>query len=185
MIEEVFANNGHILFFKKTQAVEKSKEGNTKSNEASNEKNTIALFVPINQPYSFTPQQTKLLKILNMTPQSKYFKLTLRLDNNPDSISIKPRTLVSTLKYLASMIEGVPQDASIQAMQPLLAKNFMTIKTSKDEPKEQHTQIKHNGLWYYIDNTDTQSKITFESLELMFDITRIIPKNNSTVLISN
>jgi len=120
-----------------------------------------------------------------MTSQNKYFKFSLRINNDLNTVNIVPRTLVSTLQYLSNMIEGVQQQASVQAMQSLLEKKFITIKTSKSEPTDAYVRVKNHGLWYYIDNTDTQSKITFESLELMFDITRIVPKNNSTVLISN
>ncbi len=173
MIQEVFANNGHILFFKR---IDESKQSSLKN---------IALYVPIKQPYRFTQKQLELLKSLKMNPKSKHFKLSLNLDREPNTIAITPRTLVSTLHYLSNMIEGAPHPASIQSMQALLSKNFITIKTSQGKPENPFIAVQQHNLWYYIDNNDIQSKTTFESLELLFDITRIIPKNNSTVLISN
>ncbi len=177
-IQEVYANNGHRLYFNKISAT-------TNQNQSKQAKESTALVIPISNTFSFNQKQLNLLKPLKIDNNSKSIKLSLSLDHIPNTIEITPRTLVSTLKYLSNMIEDVPHHPTIKTIQPIISRNFFSIKTCKKEPDEAYVAIKKQGIWYYISNDDEYSKQTFEALELLFNITRIIPKNSSTVLISN
>ncbi len=178
LAQEIYANNGHVLFFRKLDTPSSTNRKNSNAG--------MALFIPINQPFHFTPKQRALLKTLKIDPNSKHLKLlTPDIADEPNTIAIIPRTLVSTLKYLASMIQGVPQSQSVDSMQALLSQNFFTIHTSKKKPEHAYLSLEKDDRCYYILNDDAATKTTFEALELLFDITRIIPANPSTVLISN
>ena len=177
-IQEVYANNGHRLYFKEVTTT-------TKQEKKDQLVKAIVLIIPIANSFTFNQQQLKLLKPLNIDNDSKDIKLSLSIDRIPNTITITPRTLVSTLKYLSTMIKNVPQHPSIQSIQALTSKNFFSIRTSHTEPKNTYLAIKKDDLWYFIPQDDEYSKETFEALELLFNITRIIPQNNSTVLISS
>ena len=177
IIQEVYANNGHRLYFKKITP--------TQPEDLKQQRESIALIIPISDNFTFTQRQLSLLKPLNIDNNSENIKLTLSIARISDTISITPRTLVSTLKYLSTMIEDVPHSHAIASIQPIISKNFFSIKTSQDEPKKAYASVEKEGTWYYISNDDEYSKQTFEALELLFNITRIVPQNSSTVLISN
>ena len=179
LLQSVYAENGHQLFFQSRVT-----DPNKTDRWASKYDRFFTMIIPIKQPAHFTQQELKLLQPLHIDNTSKVIQFAQVTHLGDDMIGIKSRTLVSTLKYLSSLIKDVPQSASISQIQSLLSRNFFSIYSSKQRPENSYLSIKHDGLWFYIKDNDTASKETFEALELLFNITRIVPQSNSTVLVS-
>ena len=179
LLQAVYAENGHRLFFR--SRVTDPNKTDTRQSEVNK---FYTMIIPIKQPAHFTQQELKLLQPLHIDNTSKAIQFSQNTHPQNDMIDIKSRTLVSTLKYLSSLIKDVPQSASISQIQPLLSRNFFSIYSSKQRPENSYLSIKNDDLWFYIKNDDTASKETFEALELLFNITRIVPQSNSTVLVS-
>jgi hypothetical protein len=185
LAQSIFADNGHRLHLRKTKSAEQSSNTPNKTKAADTASHYI-LVIPVSDTFTFTAEQTKLLRSLNINGRPKEITIVdHRLYQTPNTIEAIPRTTISTLKYLSTMIKGVPQPANIEKLQTLLSKDFFTIYTSKEEPNDAYLMVHKNNLWFYIKANDAKSKETFEALELLFNVTRITPESSTPMLVVN
>lgn len=89
-------------------------------------------------------------------------------DLDPAAIWVTPRSMADAIN-LASQFVEIPQDHAVlvQPIKSISADGLVlppvVIRSSKDEPPHPY-RIQHRGYWFYVDDTDLESKIFLEVL---------------------
>lgn len=92
-----------------------------------------------------------------------------------DGIAISTRSIYDLIEILSASI-NIPQDHASRG----LALNFpklglagkdIHIYTSKDKPKNAEVAVKHRGYWFYLDETDTNTKLFYRLVRTLWSIT--------------
>jgi hypothetical protein len=91
-----------------------------------------------------------------------------------DGISISTRSTFDLIEILRAAIE-IPQEhagAGLARNYPTtgLAGKNLHIHASKDEPKRAAVAAKHRGYWFYIDETDMQTKLFYVATRTLWSI---------------
>ncbi len=129
------------------------------------------------------PETLKLVEMLRLTPNKIDYPLVLNdIDHNPNIVSIRTRSVMGVLYLLSQSVE-IPQehvrkgkvtttkyaDGSPFYWSDLFS-NFFQIKSSSEEPTDAFVSIKYRGSWFYIDDTDVESKRTYSLFSQIFAI---------------
>jgi hypothetical protein len=142
------------------------------------------LVVEITPGAELSPEVTELIALLNLVPgQMRYEVVTAaRGDVDPARFPKAPspvvrvvtRSSAQVLFYLANGVEVPPQhieaglvhlpvDAEGRPVGPEVTRGLFRVQTSKGlkPPKSAYVAVKYRGQWFYIDDSDQQSKATF------------------------
>jgi hypothetical protein len=127
---------------------------------------------------------TELIGLLNLVPGQMRYELVAaaRGDVDPARFPKAPspvlravtRSSAQVLFYLANGVEVPPQhietglvhlpvDAEGRPVGPEVTSGLFRVQTSKGHkpPKSAYVAVKYRGVWFYIDDSDQQSKATF------------------------
>jgi hypothetical protein len=128
-------------------------------------------------PEESTEIATELRGILGLEHRQE----RLRLSNRPtrggeDELSLQTRSLLATMFALSESFEP-PADhvktgqvlEGMPAQQNAAAK-WLTIRSSRLPVTDAFVQVRHNGYWFYIPQTDFRSKRTFALLTYLFSL---------------
>ena len=91
-----------------------------------------------------------------------------------DGMAISTRSTVDLIQILTAAIE-VPQEHASAGMAinyptlGLAGKNIH-IHSSKDKPDRAAVAVKHRGYWFYIDDTDMQTKLFYKELRSIWSL---------------
>jgi len=147
----------------------------------SSDDNTTILELMIGRGEQKTPAVEQLFKLLNLNPDKKRFQLLMRIDQiGQDKIYVVPRSMMACLFYVSQSVE-VPQK-DIDAGRVTVTRypdgrvfdwnevtgNLMRIRCSKFPPRNTYMKIFYRGTWFYIDDSDLESKSTFSLLMQLF-----------------
>lgn len=103
-------------------------------------------------------------------------------ENVPNRIKIKPRTLLGSLFYLSQAID-IPEehieeglvtmtccaDGSYFNWEALSGRN-MVIRSSRANPRNAAVKVCYRDYWYYIEDSDLNSKSSFLLLSMLFNL---------------
>ncbi len=131
----------------------------------------------------------KLVPILGLKPGVSVFDLTVGAmhqmrdaagPGEQEQITVAPRSLMGILFYLSHAIE-VPRShrecGLVTATRDLHGEPFdwsdvtgdlLRVSSQKNPPKRAAVAVKYRGSWFYIDDTDLNSKSTFSLLAQLF-----------------
>jgi hypothetical protein len=89
-------------------------------------------------------------------------------------LAISTRSTFDLIQILRAAVE-VPKahaDAGVAISYPAMgpAGNNIRIHASKDEPKRAAVAVKHRGYWFYIDETDADTKLFYLTLRAVWDV---------------
>jgi len=129
------------------------------------------------------PGTQKLVKMLRLTPgKAAYFIRMNEIDHEPDLIRIRTRSVMGLLYYLSQSIEVPQEDVRKGKLTTTkctdgspfdwsdLFSNLFQIKSSSEKPSDAFVSIKYRGSWFYIDDTDVESKRTYALFSQIFAI---------------
>ncbi len=129
------------------------------------------------------PETLKLVEMLRITPgKTDYPILRNEMDHNPNQVRIRTRSVMGLLYYLSQSVE-VPQVDVLKGKltttkyadgHPFywsdLFNNLFQIKSSSEKPSDPFVSMKYRGSWFYIDDTDVESKRTYSLFRQIFAI---------------
>ncbi|MBC8549831.1 MAG: hypothetical protein H8D23_09275 [Candidatus Brocadiales bacterium] len=129
------------------------------------------------------PETLKLVEMLRLTPNKTAYPVVMNvMDHNPNRISIRTRSVMGILYLLSQSVE-VPQEdvrkgkvttTKYEDGRPFywsdLFSNFFQIKSSSVKPSDPYISMKYRGSWFYLDDTDVESKRTYALFRQIFAI---------------
>lgn len=82
------------------------------------------------------------------------------------------RSLYSALFYLANAVDVPPQDTSAARGRGPGGpdENLFRVRTSASEPAAAAVKVRYRGAWFYISDTDADSKVTFALLSMLLTL---------------
>ena len=121
------------------------------------------------------PEAERLAKLLSgARAVNGNFVLNMELGFNLcGRIGVMPRSILSCMYYLSESVELPKEDVdkgivdvTINPQGELfdwkeVLHGLMHIRSSRLEPRDAYVKVKYRNYWYYIDNTDLESKKTF------------------------
>ncbi len=127
------------------------------------------------------PETKELLRLLGLRPGRTFYPLTTDFTNKDDvSLRVETRALIGVLFYLSHGVEVPPEDEAagkVTVTKDREGKRFdwssmlgsiFTVKVSSSFPKEAAVAVHYRGKWFYIDDSDLESKSTFMFLNQLF-----------------
>jgi hypothetical protein len=129
------------------------------------------------------PETYELVEMLRLTPNKTDYPIVMNhMDHNPNYVRIRTRSVMGIL-YLLSQSVDVPQEDVRKGKltttkyadgRPFywsdLFSNLFQIKSSSERPSDAFVSIKYRGSWFYIDDTDVESKRTYALFSQIFAI---------------
>jgi hypothetical protein len=142
------------------------------------------LVVEITPGAEQSPEVTELIGLLHLVPGRMRYELVMaaRGDVDPARFPTPPspvlrvvtRSSAQVLFYLANGVEvppkqveaglvHLPVDAEGRPVGPEVTRGLFQVRTCKglEPPKSAYVAVKYRGWWYYLDDSDQQSKATF------------------------
>ena len=125
----------------------------------------------------------KLAEMLRLTPGKTEYPIRMNdVDHNPNLVRLRTRSVMGILYLLSQSVE-VPQEdvrrgklttTKYEDGRPFnwsnLFGDLFQIKSSPDKPSDAFVSIKYRGHWFYIDDTDVESKRTYALFSQIFAI---------------
>jgi hypothetical protein len=126
---------------------------------------------------------TEVREILGLDPEISVFHLVhLKLSLARDEIALAGRSLMGVLFFLSQAVEVPPRDETARRVtvavdpngQPLdwnqITGGLIHIRTSDSPPETAAMRVHYRGAWFYIEDSDLQSKTTFLLLSQLFSL---------------
>ncbi len=125
----------------------------------------------------------KLVEMLRLTSGKTEYPIRMNdVDHNPNLIRLRTRSVMGILYLLSQSVE-VPQEdvrrgklttTKYEDGLPFnwgdLFSDLFQIKSSSEKPSDAFVSIKYRGHWFYIDDTDVESKRTYALFSQIFAI---------------
>ena len=125
----------------------------------------------------------KLVEMLRLTPGRAEYPIRMNdVDHNPNLIRLRTRSVMGILYLLSQSVEVPQEDVEKGKLtttkyadgRPFYWSNLFSslfqIKSSSDKPSDAFVSIKYRGSWFYIDDTDVESKRTYALFSQIFAI---------------
>ncbi len=124
------------------------------------------------------PRYAQLIELLGLDPSVGRYRIVFGLgDSDPDEITIQTRSLIGTLREIASRIpvpESDIEEGRTYAPPPALEGAAGQIQLGIDHqmlpPFDAFVAIRYDDDWFWIPNDDYQAKATFTMLMLLFNL---------------
>jgi hypothetical protein len=121
--------------------------------------------------------------MLRLTPgKINYPIIRNDIDHNPNLVRLRTRSVMGILYLLSQSVEAPQEDVRKGKLtttkyadgRPFywsdLFSNLFQIKSSSEKPSDAFVRIKYRGSWFYIDDTDVESKRTYALFSQIFAI---------------
>ncbi len=151
------------------------------------------------------PRKNRLDQLLKLDPKKLNFEIKLANENElyysatderGQSLYLKTRTVLSVMRYLSEAVNTPEEHINTGAVRVTLDENsnrfdwsqmlgdIFRINTSDKMPQGASVAVKHKNNWFYIDNSDLDTKSTFGLLVNIFHLqTSGIPGTNPVLTI--
>jgi len=136
------------------------------------------------------PEGQSLVELLRLTPGNNRYEVTTEAlglatdtdDSQYDRLTIVTRSLIGTMFYLSHAIDIPGRHASsgiVTVTHNALGDPFdwsqvlgdvLNVHSSLMPPTRPAVKVRYQNYWFYIDDTDTNSKATFALLAQLFDL---------------
>jgi hypothetical protein len=124
------------------------------------------------------PRYAQLIELLGLDPSVGRYRIVFGLgDSGPDEITIQTRSMIQTLREIASRIP-VPksdiEDGRTYAPPPAIDGSAEQIQLGVDHqmlpPFDAFVAIRYDDDWFWVPNDDYQAKATFTMLMLLYNL---------------
>ncbi len=129
------------------------------------------------------PETHKLLEMLRLTHGRTEYPIRMNdIDHNPNLIRLRTRSVMGILYLLSQSVETPEEDVRNGKLTTTkyedglpfnwsdLFSNLFQIKSTSEKPSDAFVSIKYRGSWFYIDDTDVESKRTYALFSQIFAI---------------
>ncbi|MEM8783443.1 MAG: hypothetical protein AAGE65_11390 [Planctomycetota bacterium] len=125
----------------------------------------------------------RVLRALRLEAKSPLFDIGQATDpgsENRTSIAVVTRSLMSTMFFLSQGVHVPDRDLEAGRVavtrdpdghpipQGAETKGLFTVRHANRPPADAYAAVRHRGRWFYIDDTDLQTKTTFALLSQLF-----------------
>jgi hypothetical protein len=137
----------------------------------------------------------KLASLLNLSPESLEYELLLSSgDDNPAQLRLETRSFMGVMYFLSQSVEIPPSDIELGKVRITLDESgnafswsditgdLMNIKSASSRPEKAAATVEYRGSWFYIDDSDLQSKSTFQLLGQLFALQSKAGTTNAPIL---
>ncbi|MCK5571431.1 MAG: hypothetical protein KAJ12_01665 [Bacteroidetes bacterium] len=119
------------------------------------------------------PETQELVELLSLTPGRRYYEIVSRVGQvNPDQISIVPRSVTAAMYYASQAVEVQQEDEEkgrVTVTMDAQGNRFDWKEVTGDffrvqsgsKPTDAYVSINYRGHWFFISDTDLDSKSTF------------------------
>lgn len=127
------------------------------------------------------PEAVRLRQLLGLNPDLDEYSLKVGIGRIDDAtITIFPRSMVSTLSFLAQSVMVPEADADAGLVTTTRDSNgaafdwgkifdpLIRVRTAEARPLFGHATVNYRGRWFYIDDRDLTAKSTFSLLSQLF-----------------
>ena len=141
------------------------------------------LKVRFGQRDALTKDVARLKELLDLSPALNEFTVQGNVAGEPGtSISVLPRSLMSIMVYLSLAVDVPPADLQAGRVRTtrneegdpfdwaLVTAGLFRVRTSSSAPADAFVRVRYRGSWFYIDDSDLDSKATFTLLEHLFNL---------------
>ena len=113
-------------------------------------------------------------KSLGLDPDQNTYRLTARLTKrDPDEITVHPRSLIGVMSFLSRGVE-IPaahlKEGRVVDMGSWGDMVSFRILSSRDRPGNVFVAVRYQDYWFYIENSDHESKRAFGLLIYLFQL---------------
>ena len=150
---------------------------------ASQQKGSDELVIFIRPEAKASAEFRNLTRILRLDPESGHYRMRIGLTGGGgDEMVIETRSILSTMFYLGQGIKipapsrngemvNVSLDNNAQAFDwDELYDDLISFRSSKEKPTDPYTSVRYGGYWYFIDNSDQESKETLTMLSIVLTL---------------
>jgi len=144
---------------------------------------TVLLYVRSNPDSSVDPAAVTVRTMLDLDPHAASYRLIPSyVRERNDEIAMMGRSLLSVMFYLAQGVEVPPADAAEGKVtvtrtdegKPfdwnLVIGRIFRVRASATEPTNAYVRVFYRDSWFYIVDSDLNSKSTFNLLTLLFNL---------------
>jgi hypothetical protein len=127
-----------------------------------------------------SPELLELTELLGLTPGRRRYHIENKATKHPETIGIVTRSLMGSLFYVSHGVDVTDEDNALGRIRvtrtpdgeefdwSLLSRGLLKIRSHDDEPEDAATRIPYRGSWFYIADSDFDSKATFTLLAQLF-----------------
>ena len=129
-------------------------------------------------------EQSKRLKgLLGLRSDlNEFFLTTNPTYRSAREIGILPRALIGVMSYLSQGVEPPPQDVEAGKVTvtryrdgtefgwPVLTGGLFRVASNDKVPNDAFVRVEYRGTWFYIDDSDLNTKSTFNLLDQLFQL---------------
>lgn len=138
------------------------------------------LTLMVDNSHGEPPELTELNTIFGLPAHNNKWVLTTAPDKDESTLTIQTRSLLGMMYYLSHAIETprsdrekgyvttTKTDAGTSFDWNNLTGDLLRVRSQATEPVRPAVAVPHEGNWYYIDNSDLDSKSTFSLLGQIF-----------------
>jgi hypothetical protein len=125
------------------------------------------------------PETRELVEILGLVPGREHYEIVSRVGPpDPERISVIPRSVPAAMFYASQSVEVPPRDeeegrvtvtrdaAGGRFDWSRLTGSLIRVRSGAT-PRAAHVAVKYRGHWFYIDDSDLESKTTFALLNVV------------------
>jgi len=141
--------------------------------------NELEFVIAKNVPPQHQALEVELRTMLGLDPIKTRFRITSRTTGlRSDEISIQTRSLLATMLFLSKGVDVPSVDLTERHVYPVSTESAnpqesivpLHVRPSQTPPEEAFVAAEHRGNWFYVDNSDTQSKRMFTLLMFLFEL---------------
>jgi hypothetical protein len=138
-------------------------------------------FLHIDEKALNWPETRELTRLLSLAPgRTRYILTNQLLVENPDSLTVEPRSLGGVFFYLSQSVEVPKKDQDLGRVTVTksstgqtfdwtqLTGDLLRVRSQAEQPKDAAVAVFYRGSWFYIDESDLASKTTFSLLSQIF-----------------
>jgi hypothetical protein len=127
-----------------------------------------------------SPELLEFTGLLRLTPGRRRYNIENKATTDPETIGIVTRSLMGSLFYVSHGVD-VPYedhaDGRIRVTRTpdgeefdwsLLSRGLLEIRSHDNQPDDAATRVPYRGSWFYIADSDFDSKATFTLLAQLF-----------------
>jgi len=154
-----------------------------------------AIFLP---PFGESEAADELRDMLGLDPAITIYAVEpgggILMEDESDSIVFNTRSVLGILFFLSQGVDTPAEheeeglvvitenpDGTVFDWNELLGDLFV-VKSSKSRPKNASMAVQHRGYWFYIENSDIDTKTTFVLLSQMFSLQTGDAKGQAPIL---
>ncbi len=156
--------------------------------EDANKQQVSKLELPAGKSPEIQDEIKELRGLLHLDPRATKFTIvSTALPSDDTEIAIQTRSIIGLLHHMAAHVEVPPQDVEQKRAFPgvvrgqIISDTMIRIHSSEAEPGDTLVKVRYRGKWFWISDSDLDSKRAFALLMQLFTMTESGTKENQPV----